>query len=721
MVVFVVFSILLLAVSPILGIEPLINFKVMDRLTPNKSMVSVLATKEKTMDVLVRFPADPIRLPKAGSTVIFDETLYDHPSKPGVPDLPVLYEAVEIPAGKAVQVQILKSRSSHKVLGEGGLPGLIPNREPEIEKCASIIPCQLPFSPSSLQGSVIFPENSVEILGNSIVRGHHITHLAFWPVQYDPTNQTVELFSEIKVRIIISGNEEPLSPRQARVASPAFEGVLSHALLNYQPKGPVNSGKPIPSEAYLIIAPDAFIPSLSSLKDLKESQGYTVTLANLSTTGSSAANIKAYIQNAYDHWSLPPTYVLLVGDVANGTLSMPAFMGQVSNGMTDLYYGTVDGSDWIPDILVGRLPARSLHQLNIMVNNLVAYDHLSGDEAWVKRAALLASDDPSYWALAEETQNYVIDQHTLPEDYFGTYPNNPQPGGDKLYAYSYSAETTNVMNAINSGQSLVAYSGHGSPSHWSGPVFDQSNIRSIASQGAFSVVASFACDTGAFGEVESFGETWLLQPNQGGIAFIGSSASTYWGPDDILQRAMMDALYSGRPLANIIGKFKFAGLMAVEAARPGTEPAQSQHYWESYNLFGDPSLAVLIGPEELPDFQPLLDSSSITVIQTPGDEVHVHLTLTNAGAKLDRISIEISAERWTPDLQTNSIVELNPGETTMVDVVVSVPEDAQLGQTEAFVLQVTSLNDQESPPANDTASIRLSVAKTHTLPLFFSP
>ncbi len=198
--------------------------------------------------------------------------------------------------------------------------------------------------------------------------------------------------------------------------------------------------------------------------------------------------------------------------------------------MTDLYYGTVDGSDWVPDIFVGRLPARSTSQLTTMINNLITYNNFSGSESWVMKAALLASSDADYWDIAEATQNYVISNDTLPAGYTGTFPNNPQAGGDKLYAHTYGAGNSNVINALNNGRALVAYSGHGSQVSWGGPSLSESNIRSLSNSGALSVVASFACLTGDYNVTESFGETWMLQANKGAVAFIGSSSSSYWGP-----------------------------------------------------------------------------------------------------------------------------------------------------------------------------------------------
>ena len=419
--------------------------------------ISILSTTADSIDLLVRFPVDPIQNPSAENSAVFNEAFFDHPSVSGVPDLPVLNSEIEIPAGEAVDIQILDSKSYAGILGEGNLPVSIPDRAPDVEKCSSDELCSIVLPSLLQQSSDVYPSAAAKLSGTYIMRGHQIAQLEFWPVQYDPANQSVEIFEEITVRIVVSGADLRASASGTNVASQTFEDLLSTSVLNYTPQEIVQDDRSTGGDGYLIVAPDAFISTLSTLVNLKESQGYSVTAAGLSTTGTSPDSIKAYIQNAYNSWSVPPTYVLLVGDIDNGSLSIPAFTGYSSSSVTDLYYGTVDGSDWIPDVLVGRLPARSTSQLSTMIANLVAYNNLTGTESWVKQAALLASNDSTYWTVAEATQNYVIQNDTQPAGYVGTFPANPQAGGDKLYAYSYSANSTNVLNAVNAGRSLVAY------------------------------------------------------------------------------------------------------------------------------------------------------------------------------------------------------------------------------------------------------------------------
>lgn len=602
----------------------------------NQPQVEILSETAEAIDLLVRFPANPIFDNPDGR--IFNEDFYSHPSETGVPDLPVLSKSIELPFANSYNLEIINTKSYAAQLGENGLPASIPLRAPEVEKSNPQQSAETEGeSASELEGP--FPADPAQLVQSFVVRGHQVGQLQLWPVVLNQDGQTVEIFEEITFRIHIEQADLNLTAsRSSSFSSPVFDKLLSPKILNYSEGTSIQSDRSKGNEPILVIAPDAFIGTLDALVNLKENQGHPVTLAALSTTGSTAESIKSYISNAYHNWPSPPTYVILVGDVNNGANSMPAFTGLSSETVTDLYYGTVDGNDWIPDIFVGRLPARDTNQLTTMINNLSAYNNLTGTEPWVKKAAFLASNDSNYWDFAEATQNYVISTHTQPDGYTGTFPSSPQAGGDKLYAVTYNAGNAQVVNAINNRRALISYTGHGSRTSWGGPSYSQSNIRNINHTGSFSIVTSFACITGDFNTTESFGETWLLQPNKGAVAFIGSSSSSFWGPDDILERAMMDSLYSGLDYANVVGSFRFNGLMAVEASRPGTGTAQSRYYWESYNLLGDPSLEMLIEPKDS-DFTLSANPSTVAVCQ--GGSQDTSVTLGQINGFSDPVSLSL--------------------------------------------------------------------------------
>lgn len=640
----------------------------------NLPNVEILNSTSETIDLVVRFSPNPLiqNDPDNPEAPVFDESLYDHPASSGVPDLPVLNEEIEIPSNTNLSVEIVDSVSYNAVLGENGLPESIPLRAEDVSKCSDSEVCSVDSSMNTNQSEELFPASPVQLANTYIVRSHNVAQFQFWPVQYNGSQGSVEVFEEITVRLTFAA--DTTATNQSAYASTSFDKLLSPSIINYSETASAESDRFIGGEGYLIIAPDAFISSLTSLVDLKEYQGFSVTVAGLSVTGSTANEIKAYIQNAYDTWSVPPTYVLLIGDVDNGSNSMPAFTGTSSNSVTDLYYGTVDGSDWVPDIFVGRLPARTTSQLITMISNLTAYNNLTGSESWVKKAAFLASNDSTFWEFAEATQNYVISTHTQPAGYTGTFPSNPQAGGDKLYATTYNAGTSNVTSAVNNGRSMISYTGHGSTISWGGPALGQSNIRSISSTGTFSVVTSFACLTGNYATTESFGETWMLQSNKGAVAFVGSSANTYWTPDDQMERAMMDALYSGEDSANIVGSFTYAGLMALEASRPGTGTAQSLYYWESYNILGDPSLEMVIGPKDS-DFTLTADPSTITVCQSGNTSTTIAVGQTDGFSTPVALSLSGVPNGITPEFSVNPVT---PPDTSQLNL--SAAHNAQTGE-----------------------------------------
>ncbi len=189
--------------------------------------------------------------------------------------------------------------------------------------------------------------------------------------------------------------------------------------------------------------------------NLKQAQGYTVTLAALSTVGTTQAAIRDYISKAYRNWPAPPAYLLLVGLPDNGADSLPTWGGYASQSATDLYYATMDGADWIPDLLVGRVPAHSLDDVSAFVGRELAFAGLTGNEDWLKKSAFLATCDTTYNADVEINHLTAIHQFTSPAGFIGTFPTDPQPGGDQLFCVGNGATYNSVQNALAAGRSIV--------------------------------------------------------------------------------------------------------------------------------------------------------------------------------------------------------------------------------------------------------------------------
>ena len=574
----------------------------------------------------------------------------------GAPNLPVLRRAVEIPRGAAAVIEIINTTSTRVSLDDLGLPAEIMPVQPSQPKCGEPVePCQPDESIYTVNAD--YPAGPVRIIDEYTVRGHRAVIVEITPVAYNPASGMLTLYSSIQFNIRLEGGDPEASAAEIqRLYSPAFDSILAGQILNYQH---ADAAKTV--ENYLIITADAYHSGLTDFVSIKQQQGFNVTLATLTDVGGTTpAAIKAYITTQYNG-AYPPDYLLLVGDHNDGADRLPPWHFPGYSYYTALFYGTMDGSsDYVPDIHVGRFPVRETSQLANMVNNAVYYENdVTGAEDWVKKAAFLASSDSSWYWMAEGSHNYVINTYTLGLGYTGNFPVNPNPGGDKLYAITYGAGTTNVLNSINDDRVMVIYSGHGSSTSWAGPSLNQSQVRSLT--GVISpYVAGHACVTSDFTTNESFGDTWVIQDGKGGLTYLGASNNSYWDEDDVLERSIFDTLYAAGPSTPSVSQMKWQGLMAVQTEYPSS----GNYYWEEYHIFGDPSLVIVLGPRT-PDFTLAAAPDSFSVCNQA--EISSTITVGSINDFADEVSLSLVGvpAGFTPQLDPGTLTPPGSSQLTL--------------------------------------------------------
>ena len=512
---------------------------------------------------------------------------YASPSVIGQPELPVLRQEIEIPFGAQISIELLSAQYTELSLADLGLHTIYPLQPPPSKLQGDKQP---PFTlDAAFYSQAGFAPSSPIATGESyIVRGHRLLAVEVWPIAYDPVADLLRLYSQLTFRLRIDGADLVLTSQLGqRYASPEFERNLSERVLNY------NLGLEqieVEEVGYLIITADEFYAAIQPLAALRANRGFDVTVTRLSELpGSTAQDIKDYIQTAYGTWSLPPSYLLLVGD----TDTIPTWIGPRIETSTDLYYATMDGeSDWHPDLYRGRFPVRSAEQTKFMVDKYLAYANLTGIEPWLKTVSFPATCDMTFYPVAEDTHNDVISAYTLPGGWTGTFPDKPQPGGDKLYCITYGAANEDLIEAFDQGRWAIIYSGHGEFTGWE-MGFDQDDVRNLTNFGRFPVVISHACMTGDFAQEEVFGETWVLQENRGALAYIGSTTLTNWPHDDTLERGYTDRFFDSSLPPIDLGTLMYTGLAAVEKHFTG----QARYYWEAYQLLGDPAAKLFLQPD----------------------------------------------------------------------------------------------------------------------------
>ncbi len=184
---------------------------------------------------------------------------------------------------------------------------------------------------------------------------------------------------------------------------------------------------------YVVVVPEAFLSAVQPLVTLRRSLGMQVVVATAEDVYDefnggrhSAAALRRFAKYAYDHWNT--SFLLLVGDGTldpknNGGLAgvdwiptnpVPGPVGLAGGSefevtVSDNLYGCITGncdpilsnSPVIPELMIGRLPVNSLAEVQAVVGKIVAYEDLSGDQAW-RRHLLLSADD------AFSTDEYVL-------------------------------------------------------------------------------------------------------------------------------------------------------------------------------------------------------------------------------------------------------------------------------------------------------------------------
>jgi hypothetical protein len=527
---------------------------------------------------------------------------YGYPAEYGLPELPVLRQELEIPFGAQVSIEVISAEYTDQSLTQLGFHPIYP-LQPPVPKIEGAEDAQaFTMDGKFYADGSRYPANAISLGEPYIVRGHRILPVEVWPVAYDPSQGSLRLYSQMVFRLKLWGADMATTDRLAdRYASPVFDASLSKLVLNFNQGRTLNPNSTI---GYLIITADGYSAALDPFIQLKESHGFEVTRTKTSEIpgGPTAANIKAYIKLAYESWPVPPSYILLVGD----TDTIPTWTGPRIDTSTDLYYATMDGeSDWHPDLGRGRFPVRSVDQTTYMVDKYLFYAGLTGQEAWLKTASFPATCDN--YQVAEGTHNYVIDNYTAPGGWTGTFPNNPTAGGDKLYCITYGATHQDLLNQFNQGRWAIIYSGHGGYDGWE-MGYSPTDIQNMPANSMYPFVASHACLTGDFGQLEVFGETWVLQQDKGAMVYWGSSTYSYWDEDDSLERAMFDSLFEENSPHSDVWTMTDAGLAGVEH----DYPSSARYYWETYNILGDPSVHLFMEPEQ-PFFTLDIDPTSLAV------------------------------------------------------------------------------------------------------------
>ncbi|MGB8656263.1 MAG: C25 family cysteine peptidase [Candidatus Zixiibacteriota bacterium] len=425
----------------------------------------------------------------------------------GEPNLPVIRKMVQIPYGAEVSVEVVSSQSQEKSLAELGILNRIIPVQPPIPKVEGALE-NAPFviHEDAYQKDGFYPTELARKGAIDVMRGHRFVTVEIFPVSYNPHAATVKLYSYVKVKVNLQGSDRAQTEAMLRrYASPPFDDICQHMFINYPSYQDLLKGAPAVPMGYLIIVHNDFQAQAAPLAEWKRKKGFVVTVATTSQTGTTTTSIKNYIQNAYNTWTPPPTYVLLFGDVG----WIPTYTGTFSSTATDLYYVQMN-SDRFGDIFRARFPVRSTTEATDIVNKLLYYEKPTATNLeWMRHDLFIASSDDNQ--MAEFTHRFVIQNYLIPNGNII----------DSLWERLGTPSPTTITNSVNAGKTIVCYSGHGSQTGWATGSYSSSNVQGLTNADKYPLVTSHACLTGQFDQTECFGETWVKGGEQRGHSVLG--------------------------------------------------------------------------------------------------------------------------------------------------------------------------------------------------------
>ena len=296
------------------------------------------------------------------------------------------------------------------------------------------------------------------------------------PVQLTPQVISMSGAYEVAVQVPFT-TTNPAAPVQHTLLAVADDRVASAA--GVWPNHPSHWHSPQAGADIAMVTYGPFAGALSPLVSAHQAEGKSSAVVPVNDLYDefnfgerTPFAIRQFLQTAVQNWKKPPAYLLLNGrasfDPRNylgfGYLDLvPTRIVPSSSLMTasDDWFSDFKGTG-MPTIATGRLPVSTVDEATTVVGKIATYEGQSTNGPWTANALMVADKD--------DTESFTQDSQSVQ----ASLPTTMQV--TNVFADTAStpaAAKTDILNAINSGQLLVNYLGHGSEEQWSGSdIFD---------------------------------------------------------------------------------------------------------------------------------------------------------------------------------------------------------------------------------------------------------
>ena len=419
---------------------------------------------------------------------------------------------------------------------------IINNTESEIFNSFNVIPYQTPAlrntngisedfqkDNSFYSSNKNYPENIVSIKEIAVMRDYRIAVVTINPVQYNPVLKQIKVYTDINFELKYegySGINNISYPSQGITKS--FSNIYKQVIFNYTEDNTFTVAPKM-----VVIVPDSLESSIMPYVQWKMKKGIKTVIKRRSAISGlpnpTALEIKAYLTSLYNSPDRPE-YVLLIGD-ARGNNTITWF--NATGGKSDHPYMCVDGTDILPDMVLGRISVQSGPELDTAVAKLIQYEKQPNvtETDWYKRAFVLHSNDGIDPVNGQVAKNVFLNE--------GGFTNVDVAGP--------STSQAQITNYINGGVSWIWFIGHGSETSWANPVWNMSNMVNLNYGYKQPSIISIACsntDLDYSQTADCFGEAWIERSNENSASnFTGSTELCAFYTTDTIGREMLYAYF----------------------------------------------------------------------------------------------------------------------------------------------------------------------------------
>ena len=528
---------------------------------------------------------------------VFSEITMDgtYPSgNVGEPSLPAAHQLVAVPYGaKNATVEVKSYTTSIYRLSDFGINTIAP-QQPSLRKDQKPEDVKFMYKEKAYAANRLSqrPLASLEVKGT--MRGIQVGSLTINPVNYNPFDNTIEVYNDIEVEVRYNDYDKAAAESEfVRTFSPYFSKVYN-AMFNW--RDGVYDQHPDLWQApvkMLVIANRMFEEVMQPWIEWKTTKGFYTTVKYTDEIGNTSAAIRNFIQEEYAKDA--PTFLIIFGDKDQVPASA---IGSATSRVTDLQYMSVDNDDF-PDIYHSRMCAQTVAQMQNIVTKTLLYEQYVElpDPTYLNNVLLIAGWD-SGW-------NPSVGKPTI--QYAMNYYYNADHGFENVYSwlgYPY----TGCYQPLNTGVGFVNYTAHGSDDSWAEPMLSVSDVNNLTNEGKPFLAMGNCCDAANWGTGTCFGEAMIRANTKGAYAYIGSCPSTYWyedyyfavGATNVFNQmptyeqtayGAYDAVWNDAEF-NCVSAIPFIGNIAVCYAHAGSyqSSVSNTYYWQAYHALGDGSV-----------------------------------------------------------------------------------------------------------------------------------